>query len=188
MKRTALGIVTVVLVLGTFNQGCRRPNDPQRVTAIDSLINVADSLADRLDAIDTSALMVMDSTFEKQRDALEALFKDTLQRDTALIAGNYYRAMNRSLNRALNDRRGYRVAIEESRTKLRDLHKDASKGLWPEDQEVAFFEQEKIILTDLMKRTEIVERSLGTAQREWQNGHAVVDTLLARKRVVRQPQ
>lgn len=186
MKRTALGTLLVLLFLGGTQQSCRRPNDPKRVTAIDSLIKVADSLALRLDAIDTTALAHMDSTFEQQRDELETLFKDTLQRDTALIAGNYYRAMNRSLNRALNDRRGYRAAIEESRTKLRDLQKDASKGLWPEDQEVAFFEQEKIILTDLVKRAEIVERSLGTAQREWQNGHALVDTLLARKRVVQQ--
>jgi hypothetical protein len=181
MRHTTLGIVFVLLTVGGLLQSCQRPNDPARMVALDSLIRTADSLAMRLDAIDTVALARMDSAFHLQRDGLEAIFTDTLQRDTALIVGNYYRAMKKSVNRALIDRRNYRAAVEVSRKQLRDLHRDASKGIWPEDKELAYYEQERIILKELVHSTAVVEKSLGTAQREWERGHAMADTLLARR-------
>ncbi|MEO8066335.1 MAG: hypothetical protein ABI599_01455 [Flavobacteriales bacterium] len=182
MTRTITGTVFVLALLGGLQQGCRQPNNPARVAALDSLIRAADSLAFRLDAMDTIALLRMDSVFKTQRDDLKAYFSDTLQRDTGLVAGIYYRAMNKSLPRALGSRSEFRRSVEESRSKLRDLHRDAAKGIWPEEQELAFYEQERLIMSELTHSATVIENSAATCAREWAKGHALVDSVLAVRR------
>lgn len=182
MRGTITGTVFVLLLLGGVQQGCRQPNNPARVLALDSLVRVADSLAMRLDAIDSVPLLHMDSVFNTQRAELEAYFSDTLQRDTGLVAGTYYRAMNKSLPRALGNRREFRRSVEESRSKLKDLHRDATKGIWPEEQELVFYEQERLIMVELAKSTTVIENSAATAMREWDKGHVLVDSVLAMRR------
>lgn len=187
MTRTTTGTAFVLVLLGGLQQGCRQPNDPARVASLDSLIRAADSLAFRIDAMDTTALLHMDSVFKTQRDDLKAYFSDTLQRDTGLVAGIYYRAMNKSLPRALASRREFRHALEESRNKLRDLHRDATKGIWPEEQELAFYEQERLIMSELTHRAAVIENSSATCLREWTKGHALVDSVLSERRRVNTP-
>lgn len=182
MRGTITGTVFVLLLLGGLQQGCRQANNPGRVLALDSLIHVADSLAARLDAIDTVALLRIDSVFGTQRMELEAYFNDTLQRDTGIVLGNYYRAMNKSLPRAVSNRREFRRSVEESRTKLKDLHRDATKGIWPEEQELVFYEQERLIMAGLAHSTTVIEKSAATSTREWEKAHALVDSILAARR------
>lgn len=182
MTRTISVIIFVVALLGSLSQGCHQPNNPKRLLSIDSLVVVVDSLADRLDAIDTLPLLHMDSVFTTQRGELEAYFTDTLQRDTALVAGKYYRAMYKSLPRAVNNRRAFRKAVEESRKQLTDLRRDASKGIWKEEEELAFYERERLIVFDLYKSTEVIEKSAATSFREWESGHQLVDSLLTTRR------
>ena len=176
-----LGTVFVLLLLGGLQQGCRQPNSPARMAALDSLIRVADSMALRLDAIDTLPLLYMDSVFKTQRTELEACFSDTLQRDTGMVAGNFYRAMYKSLPRALGNRE-FRRSVEESRKKLKDLQRDASKGIWSEEEELAFYEQERLIMAELSHGITVIENSAATSMREWENGHVLVDSVLAARR------
>ena len=186
MKGTITGTLLVLVLLGGLLQGCRQPNNPARVLALDSLIRTADSLAMRLDAIDTVPLLHMDSVYKMQLALPEASFKDTLQRDTALVVGNYFRAMKKSLPRALSERRESRRAVEESRSKLRDLHEDATKGIWTEEQELGYFEEERMIMAGLSHSTTVIEKSAATCIREWEKGHVIVDSVLAaRRRTIR---
>ena len=182
MRSTITSTVFVLLLLGGVHQGCRQPNNPARVLALDSLVRMADSLAMQLDAIDSVPLLRMDSVFNTQRAELEAYFSDTLQRDTGMVAGNYYRAMYKSLPRALGNRREFRRSIEESRKKLKDLQRDASKGIWSEEEELAFYEQERLIMSELARSTSVIMNSTATSLREWENGHVIVDSVLAARR------
>lgn len=160
--------------------GCKgRPHDPANLTAIDSMLVQVDSLARVVGAMDAASYDRMDSVFSGQKAHLETLLKDTLDRSLALALGNYHRAMSRSLARVRSERPGVLNELAQTRGKLMDLRHDVGGGLLPEGPERTYVDQERLYLAGLHQRTTVLLSSAGTVQRNWDEHHARVDSVLA---------
>lgn len=166
----------LVLTLG----GCRRDSDPALVAELDSLITHLDSLDGAFAAIDMAEHLAMDSVFQGQVPALKQAFLDTLDRDTALLLGNYYRAMTKSQRRLLGEYGRLRTELDSSLKKVRDLRKDVDRGLIPMPQRRTFADQEMKVGRELDRQVTVLLNSRATVLRHWPDRPAVDAILQAR--------
>lgn len=161
-----------------MHTACTPPADPARMHTLDSLITVTDRLRTVVNAIDLAVYQRMDSVFRTQREAIEARFNDTLVKESAMVLGNYHRAMTKSLGRVLKNHAPLQGDLATSQKQLQDLHHDFERGLLPEKPQHTYLSQEKLILGELARNVSSLERSAGTASRAWRH-RAKVDSLLA---------
>ena len=166
----------LVLALG----GCQRDSDPALVSELDSLIVHLDSLEVAFAAIDPAEHQHMDSVFQGQVVALQQAFMDTLQQDTALLLGNYYRAMTKSQRRLLGEYGRVRTALDSSLKKVRDLRRDVDRGLIPLPDRRLYADQEKKIGEELDRQVTVLLNSHATVLRHWPDREAVEAILTAR--------
>jgi hypothetical protein len=138
-----------------------------------------DSLVQVLNAIEGPVYDRMDSVYRTQKDRLENLMKDTLNRTNAFAAGNYYRAMSKSLGRVRTKPKELLGELELMKGQLGDLRHDVSKGLLDETLERTYVDQERMALNAISERCIVVMNSVGTVQRNWDEHHALVDSLLS---------
>lgn len=168
------------LVLAASLFSCKgKPHDPANLVAIDSMQVQVDSLVQRLNAIDAGVYDRMDSVFRTQKDRLEVAMKDTLDRRKAFAAGNYYRAMAKSLGRVRSIPPELGDELGLMKKQLEDLRHDVSNGLLDETLERNYVQQERLALADIQARTIVLMNSVGTVQRNWDEHHLLVDSLLA---------
>lgn len=166
----------LVLALGS----CRRDNDPALVAELDSLITHLDSLDQAFRAIDADAHRAIDSVFKGQVPALQQAFLDTLNRDTALLLGNYYRAMTKSLGRLVSEHGQVRNDLDSALKKVRDLRRDVDRGLIPMPERRAYADQEEQIAADLDRRVTVMLNRRETIARHWAERGSVDAILKAR--------
>jgi hypothetical protein len=69
--------------------------------------------------------------------------------------------------------------LAQTRGKLMDLRHDVGGGLLPEGPERTYVDQERLYLAGLHQRTTVLLSSAGTVQRNWDEHHARVDSVLA---------
>lgn len=180
MRGTLVALFGALSVTALLLPACKgKPHDPANLTAIDSMLVQVDSLSRMVSALDTAAFNRMDALFAGQKERLEAVMRDTLDRTQALAVGNYYRAMARSLGRVRSGRNGVLEELATSRAKLQDLRHDVAGGLLPEGPERTYVDQERLYLADLAQRTSILMNSAGTVRRNWDEHHVRVDSILA---------
>ncbi|MCB0795326.1 MAG: hypothetical protein KDB88_11370 [Flavobacteriales bacterium] len=173
--RTA-SVLFVLLLLGA----CRESADPAMMAELDGMILRVDSLTDRLNMIDTERCDRMDSAFRHQRDGIEALLVDTITKDTAMIIGNYYRAMNKSLGRVRKQWNEVHEELKKSRKQIEDLRHDLDRRLLPDGPKNTYFQQELLILDELDRNVNVLERSYATAVREWDDKAEQVERILSK--------
>jgi hypothetical protein len=179
MSRSILQVLVAAFVVASTLLACKgKPHDPANLTAIDSMLVQVDSLTRVVGTLDAAAYDRMDSVFDGQRSRIEMLLKDTLDRSVALAVGNYHRAMSRSLARVRSDREGMLQELARTRGKLMDLRHDVAGGLLPEGPERTYVDQERLFLASLTQRCTILLSSAGTVQRNWDEHHARVDSML----------
>ena len=166
----------LVLALG----GCQRDSDPALVSELDSLIVHLDSLEAAFAAIEPAEHQHMDSVFQGQVVALQQAFMDTLQQDTALLLGNYYRAMTKSQRRLLGEYGRVRTALDSSLKKVRDLRRDVDRGLIPLPDRRLYADQEKKIGEELDRQVTVLLNSHATVLRHWPDRETVEAILTAR--------
>ena len=164
----------LVLALGS----CRRDSDPVLVAELDSLITHLDSLDQAFRAIDEDEHRAMDSVFKRQVPALQQAFVDTLDRDTALLLGNYYRTMTKSLGRLVKEHAQVRSGLDSSLKKVRDLRRDVDRGLIPMPERRAYTDQEEKIASDLDRQVTVLLNSRENVMRHWAKRDSV-DAILA---------
>lgn len=178
MSRRALPPLILALVVGLVSTSCKR-GDPAKVAAVDSLLHKADSLLAEVNALDLALYGRMDSTFKNQRDWLETQFKDTLDRQRAMILGTYHRAMNKSVGRVKKNHEEVRSGLTTSREQLTDLRHDVERGLLEKTPENGYLAEERMIMGQLEHNTDVLLRSAATARREWERYGAKVDSMRA---------
>jgi len=179
MSRGTLFALVAAFMLASALAACKgRPHDPANLTAIDSMLVQVDSLTRVVNAIDAPVYDRMDSVFRTQKDRLEAYMTDTLDRDRAMAVGNYYRAMAKSLPRVRRQRGEVLDELGTSRRQLTDLRHDVAGGLLPPGPERTYVQQERLALDAIAQRLGILLNSQGTAQRNWDAHHVLVDSLL----------
>ena len=178
MKRGIPMAIAGAFLWGALHTACTPPPDPTRMRSLDSLLTMTDSLQAVVNGIDVDVYRRMDSVFRAQRDGIEARFNDTLVKGSAMILGNYHRAMNKSLGRVLKHRPTLQVELATSRKQLTDLRHDLDRGLLPDGPQHTYLQQETMILGELARNVTALERSAGTASRAWLQ-RAAVDSLLA---------
>ncbi len=177
MKLAPILSISALLFTGVTQQACR-PGDPARVAAIDSLLTTTDSLTTIVNAIDLRVYQRMDSVFGGQRSWIEAQFADTLDRERAMILGNYHRAMSKSLGRVIRHHGEMEKELAYSREQLNDLRHDVDRGLLPDNPKETYFGQERLVLRQLSSSIDVLRSSANTAQREWDRYHMKVDSLM----------
>ena len=102
MRGALFALIAAFLGMSLLFSCKGKPHDPAHVTAIDSMLIQVDSLESLVNAIEVPVYLQMDSTFRTQKDRLENVMKDTLDRAQAMAVGNYFRAMTGSLGRVGN--------------------------------------------------------------------------------------
>lgn len=178
--RGALFALVIAFLGMSLLLSCKgEPHDPAHVTAIDSMLFQVDSLERLVKAIEVPVYLKMDSTFRTQKDRLENAMRDTLNRAQAMAVGNYFRAMTGSLGRVGNMYDEILRELADARKQLLNLKHDIGGGLLPEGPEATYLQQEQLFLANLARKVSILMNSAGTAQRNWDDHHAVVDSLLA---------
>ncbi len=179
MNRGIPHSVVAAFAVAALLAGCKSgPNDPANLTAIDSMLVQVDSLTGAVNGIDLAVYARMDSVFATQKERIEVRMRDTLDRSTAMTLGNYYRAMNGSLGRVRRDRGALLEELQRSRKQLTDLRHDVSGGLLPPGPERTYVDQERLFLTNAVQRLSVLLNSAGNAQRNWDDHHAAIDSLL----------
>lgn len=179
MSRGILHVLVAAFVVASTLLACKgKPNDPANLTAIDSMLVQVDSLTRAVNAIDAPVYDRMDSVFATQKDRLEKLMTDTLDRTRAMAVGNYYRAMAKSLGRVRRMRGAVLDELGTLRRQLTDLRHDVEGGLLPPGPEQTYVQQERLALSATAQRAGILFNSLGTVQRNWDEHHLRVDSLL----------
>ena len=179
MRGALFALITAFFGMSLLFSCKGKPHDPAHVTAIDSMLIQVDSLERLVNAIEVPVYLQMDSTFRTQKDRLENVMKDTLDRAKAMAVGNYFRAMTKSLGRVKGL---YEESLDElsmARKQLLNLKHDIGGGLLPEGPEATYVQQEQLYLSNLARKVSILMNSAGTAKRNWDDHHAVVDSLLA---------
>jgi hypothetical protein len=156
-----------------------KPHDPANLSAIDSMLVQVDSLERQVNAIDIAVYLHMDSVFGGQKRRMEVMMQDTLDRPTAMAAGNYYRAMDRSLGRVRMMYDEVREELQLMRKQLTDLKKDVGVGKLPPGPETTYVQQERLYFSALAQKTQVLLNSAGTARRNWDEHRPLVDSLLA---------
>jgi hypothetical protein len=180
MSRSTLPAILAAFTAVVMLFACKgKPHDPANLTAIDSMLVQVDSLERQVNAIEIPVYLQMDSAFRIQKDRLEVLMKDTLDRSQAIAAGNYYRAMNGSLGRVRKLYDATREELQLMRKQLTDLKKDVADGHLPPGPETTYVQQERLYLSALAQKTVILLNSAGTAKRAWDEHGPRVDSLLA---------
>ncbi|MCC7502173.1 MAG: hypothetical protein IT229_06570 [Flavobacteriales bacterium] len=178
MRGALFALITAFLGMSLLFSCKGKPHDPAHVTAIDSMLIQVDSLERLLNAIDVPVYLRMDSTFRTQKDRLENVMKDTLNRAQAMAVGNYFRAMSGSLGRVGNMYDETLRELADARKQLVNLKHDIGGGLLPEGPEATYVQQEQLFLSNLARKTSILLNSAGTAKRNWEEHHLLVDSLL----------
>lgn len=177
MRKYILLLAGLTFLLGTLSPGCQGNKDPETVQRIDSLLRTVDSLRTALDEVDLAECRMIDSTFRMQRPAIQLFFTDTLEREPAMVVGNYFRAMKKSLPRALGKTPEIRAHLDSSAAKITDLRHDVDKGLLPDNPKRVYLEQEQLILSELERATDVCIHSFGTVVRAWET-RPQVDSIL----------
>lgn len=179
MSRSTLPAILAAFTAVVMLFACKgKPHDPANLTAIDSMLVQVDSLEHQVNAIEIPVYQRMDSAFRMQKDRLETVMKDTLDRSQAIAAGNYYRAMNGSLGRVRKLYDETREELQLMRKQLTDLKKDVAGGHLPPGPETTYVQQERLYLSALAQKTVILLNSAGTAKRNWEEHRPLVDSLL----------
>jgi hypothetical protein len=180
MNRGTLPLVLAAFTAVVLLFACKgKPHDPANLTAIDSMLVQVDSLQRMVNAIDAPVYDGMDSVFRAQRDRIEQVMNDTLDRPRAMAMGNYYRAMNKSLGRVRSLRTEALDELDLARKQLNALRHDVAGGLLPEGPEKTYVDQERLYLSNVARKVTILLNSAGTVDRNWAEHHLTVDSILA---------
>lgn len=163
MNRGIRFVLFGAFAIGVLGQGCQRHADPAMVATLDSMLVRLDSLNDTLAIVDVGLCKRIDSTFERQRPGLELLFADTLERGTAFLAGNYYRAMTRSLARVMRNHDRLHDRIDSSRSQLKALRHDVDRGLLDETARRTYLDQERMELEEIERGAQFYMNSYHAA-------------------------
>ena len=121
----------------------------------------------------------MDSTFGTQSVWFDGRFRDTLDTTTAMILGNYHRAMTGPLQQLLRDRPILLKELEIARHQVDALSKDAGHDVMDDQQLDAAFAQETRSIRQLSVNVGVLQRSAQAADHGWELYHAKVDSLVA---------
>ena len=176
MRSNILLAIVPALWLGTT--ACRGPSDPVKVKAIGEMTGQVDGLLLQLNAVDLPRYARMDSVFRtSQEQAIEEMLRDTLDRERALLVGNYFRAMDRAVPRVRRETPRLIDELARSKMQLKDLRHDIDRGLLPDGPKNTYFDQEKLVVEQLDRSTGVVLQSQGTADRAWSDRQAV-DSLI----------
>ena len=178
MKAITILSLPLLVSVGVSQQSCST-GDAAKVAAIDSLISLTDSLSTVVNAIELPVYQHMDSVFRSQKNWIEGQFSDTLDRERAIILGNYHRAMNKSLGRVLRNRNEMHQELDYSRKQLGNLRHDVDRGLLHDNPKETYFGQERLVLQQLTASVDVLRSSAATAQREWDRYHLKVDSIRA---------
>jgi hypothetical protein len=124
--RKALPVVVLPMLILTV--GCSCSVDPASLHAVNRLGHCADSLQGRLLAMDTAALWQMRERFATEQEAIRQRFRDTLPLAEAQVLGNYWRAMDGSLPRIIDDRARLLALLKGSSRRMEQLQHDLCNG------------------------------------------------------------
>ncbi len=172
-------IALATLLLCGMHTSCTRGNNPAHVATVDSMITVTDSLSRMVKAIDVNALRDLDSIYRSQAGALAERLKDTLGKEDAIAIGNYRRAMTGTFGTVTQ---GYDASLKDLALQHEQLHNlahDVQHGLLPPGPENTYIGQERLFLTSIAERVDVLVASASSVERNWDMYHARVDSLLA---------
>ena len=170
-------VLLAALTIGVLLPGCERNADPAMVASLDSMLVHVDSLKLATNGIDVGLVRRVDSTFKQQQGSLEAVMQDTLDRAWAVFVGNYYRAMSKSLPRVMAQYDQVRNELDTSRAKISALRHDVDRGLLSDEPKRGYHQQEKLVLKELHRSTDVLLSSYGTVTRAYAEAYRV-DSLI----------
>lgn len=167
----------LILLSAIAVASCHRP-DPLKVAAAQHLLATCDSLIASVNSTDTTVYHHMGSVFAMQRDRFASRFRDTLGTTTAMLLGNYHRAMTGPLPQVLAGRGKVLADLASARMRITALHHDLSAGLLQELEADKALQQERGILLQLRVHTSVLDHARDAVDRAWAD-HTAVDSLLA---------
>lgn len=118
----------VVVLAWAVAAGCACPVDPASLHAVNRLGHCADSLQGRLLAMDTASLWQMRDRFATEQEAIRQRFRDTLPLAEAQVLGNYWRAMDGTLPRIIDERARLLALLKGSARRVEQLQHDLCNG------------------------------------------------------------
>ncbi len=177
--RTRVPLIVLAAFLLCAHSACRRSADARNLSAVDSLMSVNDSLIKGLNALDLPRVARIDSAFMMKADRIMVLLRDTLDKASALVLGNYYRTMTKYPRFAQQGVGSVLDRLERCKDQLADLRNDVDKGLLEPTEEARYIKEEKLALAEARQDAEKVAASVKTILRDEATYVAVVDSMLA---------
>lgn len=176
---TRVPLIVLAAFLLCVNSACRRSADARNLSTVDSLMSVNDSLIKGLKALDLPRVARIDSVFATKADRIMMLMRDTLNKEAALVLGNYYRTMTKYPRFAQQGIGSVLERLERNRGQLADLRNDVDKGLLEPVEEARYIKEEKLALAEARHDAEKVAASVKTIIRDEASYVIAVDSLIA---------
>jgi hypothetical protein len=175
---TRVPLIALAALLLCAPSACTPSANPAHIASVDSLLLVTDSLTKGLHAMDLASLRALDSAYQPKKATVETLMRDTLNKEEAMILGNYHRNMTNRLSRALNDAGTVQEELTHTREQLENLKNDVTKGLLDASVENAYIGQERLAVAEVRRRASVLYSASKGVMLHHQRYSPLVDSLL----------